>query len=71
MESAILQTTNFNMQVPTLHQFTSLALQHYRLEHDPVLAQLARLSMFDFMLSNRFQKQHLSAVILYFSLKLN
>lgn len=27
--------------------------------------------MFDFMLSNRFQKQHLSAVIVYFSLKLN
>lgn len=33
--------------------------------------QLVKLSMFDFMLCNRFQKQHLSAVIIYFALKLN
>lgn len=70
MESLILTTTNFNMQFPSLHQFTGLAIQHYQLELNTTINELMKLSLFDFMLCNRFQKQHLAAVIVYFAVKI-
>lgn len=71
MESLILTTTNFNLQFPTLHQFTGLVLQHYKLELDTIVSDLIRLSMFDCLLLNRFKKQHLASVIIYFAAKIN
>ncbi len=71
MESLILTTTNFNMQFPSLHQFTGLVIQHYSLQIDTTVNELIKLSLFDFMLCNRFQKQHLAAVIIYFAIKIN
>jgi hypothetical protein len=70
MESLILTSTNFNLQFPTLHQFTGLLIQHYNLELDSTVSDLIKLSMFDCLLLNRFKKQHLSAVILYFAAKI-
>ena len=70
MESLILTTTNFNMQFPSLQQFTGLAIQHYQLELNATINELMKLSLFDFMLCNRFQKQHLAAVIVYFAVKI-
>jgi len=70
MESLILTSTNFNLQFPTLHQFTGLLLSHYNLELDSTVNDLIKLSMFDCLLLNRFKKQHLSAVILYFAAKI-
>lgn len=59
------------MQFPSLHQFTGLVIQHYNLEIDSTVKELIKLSLFDFMLCNRFQKQHLAAVIIYFAIKIN
>lgn len=70
MESLILSATNFNLQFPTLHQFTGLIIQHYGLDMEAVVSDLIRLSMFNCLLFNRFQKQHLSSVIIYFAAKL-
>jgi hypothetical protein len=70
MESLILTATNFNLQFPTLHQFTGLLLHHYNLKLDSTVNDLIKLSMFDCLLLNRFKKQHLSAVILYFAAKI-
>jgi hypothetical protein len=71
MESLILTTTNFSLQVPTLHQFTQLTLEHYGSQHAELIWELNNLVMFDFSLFNRYQKQHLAAVTTYFALKLN
>ena len=70
MESLILTTTNFNMQFPTLYQFSSLALEHYGGDLDKVVNELIKLSMFDFNLFNNFRKQHLAVVIVYFAAKI-
>ena len=66
-----MTTTNFSLQVPTLYQFTQLALEHYGSQHAELVWELNNLVMFDFALFNRYQKQHLAAVITYFALKLN
>ena len=71
MESLILTTTNFNLQFPTLHQFTNLVLQHYGLDLDITVNDLIKLSMFDCILLNKFKKQHLGSVIVYFAAKIN
>lgn len=71
MESLILTTTNFNLQFPTLHQFAGLVLQHYGLNLDQTVNDLIKLSMFDCILANKFKKQHLASVIIYFAAKLN
>ena len=71
MESLILTTTCFSLQFPTLNQFTGLLLQHYSLELEGSVADLIRLVMFDCMLLNRFKKQHVASVIIYFAAKLN
>ena len=71
MESLILTTTNFNLQLPTLNQFTSLLLQHYNLELDSSVSDLIKLALFDCLLLNKFKKQHVASVIIYFAAKLN
>ena len=71
MESLILTTTNFNMQFPTLYQFSGLRLENYGGVLDKTVNQLIKLSMFDFNLFNSFKKQHLTAVIVYFASKVN
>ena len=71
MESLILTTTNFNLQFPTLHQFTGLVLQHYGLDLETTVNDLTKLSMFDCLLLNKFKKQHLASVIIYFAAKVN
>lgn len=70
MEGVILTATSFNLQFPTLHQFTALALAPHGEEVSATVAQLSSLVLFDFALCNRFQKQHLASVVVYFALKL-
>jgi len=70
MESLILTSTNFSLQFPTLHQFTSLVLEHYALDLDSTVNDLMKLSMFDCILFNKFKKQHLASVIIYFAAKI-
>ena len=71
MESLILTTINFNLQFPTLHQFTGLLLDHYKLDIDVTVSDLIKLSMFDCILLNSYKKQHLASVIIYFAAKIN
>ena len=71
MEGLILATTNFNLQFPTLQQFAGLVLEHYGMELDSTVRDLIRLSMFDCLLFNRYKKQHLASVIIYFAAKIN
>ena len=71
MEAIILIATNFSLQLPTLSQFTGIAIQRHGPHLTSVITELSRLALFDFTLLNRFKKQHLSAVIVYFAQKLH
>ena len=71
MESLILVTTGFNLQFPNLNQFTAILLQHYGLELESSVNDLIRLTMFDCLLLNKYRKQHVASVIVYFAAKLN
>lgn len=72
MESLILEVTKFNLQFPTIEQFTSQMFHNQQISDQ--LAQqiraLSNLSIFDFKLFNCYKKMHLSTVIVYFSAKL-
>jgi hypothetical protein len=69
MESLILTTTSFSLQFPTLNQFTGLVQQHYELELESTVSELSRLCLFDCTLMNKFKKQHLASVVIYFAAK--
>lgn len=71
MESLILSASQFNLQLPTLYQFTEFALQEYGTEIANTVRELNNLAMFDFALFNRFQKQHLATVTIFLGLKIN
>lgn len=48
-----------------------MVLQHYGLDIEKTVDDLIKLSMFDCILLNKFKKQHLGSVIVYFAAKIN
>jgi hypothetical protein len=69
MEGVILTTTSFNLQFPTIQQFSGVALEQHGSRLAEQVAMLSNLALFDFSLFNRFQKRHLAIVIVYLALK--
>lgn len=63
---------NFNLQVPTLCQFTDKLIYSYKIntEQKSLIKALVDLSVFEFSILNSFKKHDLALTIVYFTAKL-
>lgn len=71
MEGQILSSLGFNLQIPTLHQFTGRLMDVCKVsrEHAYVVKSLADMAIFEFQNFNGFRKSEMATAIIYFVAK--
>ena len=72
MEGFVLGALNFNLQIPTAHQFSSHILNSSRMpkQHCYIVKTLLDMSIFDFETFNTLRKNDMAIGIIYFVAKL-
>lgn len=71
MEGFILSELNFDLQIPTIHQFAGrmIAVCGFQKQHAFIVKSLADMIIFDFITFNTFRKNELLTAIIYFVAK--
>lgn len=67
MEEEVLLMMNFELQVPTIHQFLDIFIEEESFEREQqyLLKSLAELCTYDFNLFNGYDKKTINAVVIY------